>query len=113
MLLSGLTIISTKMWQLKLFDNLRCQILALKILNNLFLIFKNLNQFNLFRKNFIRVSDDYFYDLVSSIFGSRNIYNVIREDLIRRIFKIYTSRYPSIYGDKDPEHVIFLERDIE
>ena len=64
-------------------------------------------------KNFIRVSDDYFYDLVSPIFGSRNIYNEIREDLIRRIFKIYTSRYPSIYGDKDPDHVIFLERAIE
>jgi len=44
-------------------------------------------------KNFIRVSDDYFYDLVSPIFGSRNIYNEIREDLIRRIFKIYKYKY--------------------
>jgi hypothetical protein len=58
----------------------------------------------------IRVSDDYFYDLVSPIFGSRNIYNTIREDLIRRIFKIYTSRYPSIYGDNEIEEVRFLDR---
>jgi|694.fasta_scaffold00102_159 hypothetical protein len=64
-------------------------------------------------KKFIKVSDDYFYDLISPIFGSRKIYNAIRKDLIKRIFKIYTSKYPSIYGDKEIEDVIFLERAIE
>jgi hypothetical protein len=64
------------------------------------------------KKNII-VSDDYFYDLVSPIFGSRKIYNEIREDLIKRIFKIYTSRYPSIYTNKGINDVIFLDRAID
>jgi len=64
-------------------------------------------------KKIIKVSDDYFYDLVSPIFGSRKIYNEIREDLIKRIFKIYTSRYPSIYTNKGINDVVFLDRAID
>jgi len=60
--------------------------------------------------NNISVFDDKFYGLISRWVGSFTIYNLIKEDLIRKVFKVYMTKYPTIYK-KEPKEVRFVDKD--